>query len=480
MSKCYINFIILNCFTGGFGTIISPFLFEFKYKCKNILVAIIIGSIQILHFVHLLSLIFKFKFIDNFYDIIGGENILKPLMSDKYKIFINTTKEIGDTLDDYFYDGEINPNEILSKDSRISFLKVILITISGLSYINSNLTPFINLINDNKVNFKLLTYGIFNPGAGLFISGILFFNNMKDYKLIVSSIGVFFGILLMLCPYCLGIGLYLLKIIKDILNLGLIKFFFIYFGALGTIFSLIYSVLQNNLKKEDNTIIQFDINCEICSETYELESKFGIQTIIRIICNIFIPGSGIFSLLRKFGCHVGIVFIGLSQVVSGIYIYSFFVSLILKLKTDEEDMYILIAYFFSKYIAGILIIFFSDYFTERPTKYDGFAIFPLTILNLLSGGYGNLITIYNSNNCFCKNKFGNCIATFFKIIWCISGLFIQLEMIIIIITHDNSGLNVIISVIYSLYIFFSFIFHCVGRNKENEENSTGFHYLGTI
>lgn len=267
MSKCYINFIILNCFTGGFGTIISPFLFEFKYKCRNILVAIIIGSIQILHFVHLLSLIFKFKFIDNFYDIIGGENILKPLMSDKYKIFINTTKEIGDTLDDYFYDGEINPNEILSKDSRISFLKVILITISGLSYINSNLTPFINLINDNKVNFKLLTYGIFNPGAGLFISGILFFNNMKNYKLIVSLIGVFFGILLMLCPYILGIGLYLLKIIKDILNLGLIKFFFIYFGALGTIFSLIYSVLQNNLKKEDNTIIQFDINFEICSET---------------------------------------------------------------------------------------------------------------------------------------------------------------------------------------------------------------------
>jgi len=92
---------------------------------------------------------------------------------------------------------------------------------------------------------------------------------------------------------------------------------------------------------------------------YELESKFGIQTIIRIICNIFIPGSGIFSLLCKFGCHVGIVFIGLSQVASGIYIYSFFVSLILKLKTDEEDMYILIAYFFSKYIAGILIIFFQ-------------------------------------------------------------------------------------------------------------------------
>ncbi len=44
-------------------------------------------------------------------------------MSDKYQIFINTTKEIEDTLDDYIIENEIkiNPNEILSKDSIISF-----------------------------------------------------------------------------------------------------------------------------------------------------------------------------------------------------------------------------------------------------------------------------------------------------------------------------------------------------------------------
>ena len=91
-----------------------------------------IGIIQILHFVHILSILFKFQFIDNFYDIIRGENILKPFMSDKYKAFINTTKEIEDTFDEYFPDDEIDPNEILSKNSRISFLKIILVFFSGL------------------------------------------------------------------------------------------------------------------------------------------------------------------------------------------------------------------------------------------------------------------------------------------------------------------------------------------------------------
>ena len=484
MSKCCRNFIIfiLNCCTGGIGTIISPFLFKFKYNCRNILVAIIIGIIQILHFVHLLSLIFKFKFIDNFYDIIAGENILKPLMSDKYKIFINTTKEIEETLEDYTNEDEnemINPNEILSKDSRISFLKVILIIISSLSYINSNLNPLIDLINDNKANFKMLTLGISNPGAGLFILGILFFNKKECSNIIISLIGVIFGILLMLSPYCLGIGLYLVKIIKDILNLYWIKFLFIYFGTVGTIFSLIYGVLQNNLDKEDYENNQFDIDFKYCSKSYDIKSNFGKETIIRIICNIFIPGSGIFSLLCKFRCHVGIVFIGISQVVSGFFIYVIFLALFLN-KTGEKDenvALLFMTYFFSNYIAGILIIFISDYFTKRPTQYDGFAIFPLTILNLLTGGYGNLITIYNSNNCFCKNICENCIATFFKIIYCIIGFGLQFFILFVIFTDSDTTVTACFSVIYSLYIVLSFIFHCVGRNEENEDS---FLYLGTI
>ena len=63
-------------------------------------------------------------------------------MSDKYKIFINTTEEIGETIDTL--DGVvINPNEILNMEMRIRFLKIILVIISSLFYVNSNLTPII-------------------------------------------------------------------------------------------------------------------------------------------------------------------------------------------------------------------------------------------------------------------------------------------------------------------------------------------------
>ena len=127
-------------------------------------------------------------------------------MSDKYKIFINTTEEIGETIDTL--DGVvINPNEILNMEMRIRFLKIILVIISSLFYVNSNLTPIIDLLKKNKHDFKMITYGIFNPGAGLFISGILFFND-EDGKTIISLIGVLFGILLMFCPYILAAGFY--------------------------------------------------------------------------------------------------------------------------------------------------------------------------------------------------------------------------------------------------------------------------------
>lgn len=294
---------------------ISPFLLnKNNINCRNVLVAFMIGIIQILHFVHILSLIFKFQFINNFYDIIGGENLLKPFMSDKYKAFINETKEIEDNIDIV-----IKPDEIISKDSRISFLKIIIFVISSLSYVNSNITPFINLIKDKDLDFKMLTYGIFNPGAGIFVSGILFFNG-EYCKIIISLIGVLFGIILMFCPYLLGIGLYLVKIIKHILNLFLVKIITIYFGIVGMIFSLIYSILQNDLNKNNSKKTKeiFDINFEICSYSCEKKSNFGIVTIIRIIFNLVIPGSGIFSLLCNFGCHIGIFFIGLFQMISGL------------------------------------------------------------------------------------------------------------------------------------------------------------------
>ena len=280
------------------------------------------GCIQILHFVHILSIIIGFEFFNNFYDIIGGENILKPFMSDKYKNFLNITKNVSETIDHYIPDDinegiSINPNEIIPMNSRVSFLKIIILVISGLSYINSSLSPLINLIKDNQYNFKMLTYGIFNPGAGILISAILFFNDERYYKIIISLIGVLFGILLMFCPYILGAGLYLVKVIYDIINLCFIKILLIYIGVLGTIFSMLFSVLQNNLNYSSfssfNQIGIFDTDFILCSNKYNTKLKITIGGIIRLIANIILPGSGVLSLLCKYGCNIGIFIIGIIE-----------------------------------------------------------------------------------------------------------------------------------------------------------------------
>lgn len=313
----------------------------------------------------------------------------------------------------------------------------------------------------------MITYGIFNPGAGLFISGILFCND-EDGKTIISLIGVLFGILLMFCPYILAAGLYLLKVLNNILNLYLIKMFFIYFGTLWTIFSWVFSFLQKDLDEGNKN--QFNIHCEI-DKCYELElkSNFGSESILRIICNIFIPGSGIFSLLKKYGCHTGIVFIGIFQTIDGLFLYIIALSLILNIKKyDEADyifVFVILIFFISNYIPGTLIIFISDYCENRPKEYDGFAIFPLTILNILGGGFGDLITIDNTNNCFCKDTCGNCTAIFFKILFSIIGIFNRFLVLFAIFTDAEKSLIIISLVLYSVYIILSIIFHFVEKRK---------------
>ena len=318
----------------------------------------------------------------------------------------------------------IDPKEILAKNSRITFIKIILLTLSGFSYLNSSFIPLYNLINKKEITFKMLTLGIVNPVGGMFISSVLYFKN--DWKnLVISLIGNLIGIILMICPYFLGVGLYLTIILKSISNLFLFKIISICIGVSGTFFNLVFNILQKNLKNKLNQyeeINMFDIDCIICSEHYELKSYFGYFSIIRIICNILIPGSGIFSLLCKYGWTIGIFFTGIVIFFSGIEFLIIFISLLVNRSQDYEDIVLLFIFFTSTlllHLAGIIIIIISDYFPEKPEEYNGLAIFPLTLLNLISGGLGNLIVVDNSYNCSCENKFGNCIAVFFKILWSI-------------------------------------------------------------
>ncbi len=246
-------------------------------------------------------------------------------------------------------------------------------------------------------------------------------------------------------------------------------------GLIGTFFNLVFNFLQKDIDKNNQNTNIFDIKFKIDSETFEMESDFGYPSVLRIIFNIILPGSGIFSLLSKYGWSVGIFFTGIVIFFSGIEFLLIIIIVLfrlLELDDDDEMTYgLLYTSTLLIHIAGIIIIIISDYFEEKPEGYSGSAIFVLIFLNLISGGLGNLIII--DNNCCCENCFGNCIAVFFKIFWSIIGIALQEIMLFFIFFGINVwdyAAQTATFVILGIYIILSLIFHCKGKRKENKIN----------
>ena len=99
------------------------------------------------------------------------------------------------------------------------------------------------------------------------------------------------------------------------------------------------------------------------------------------------------------------------------------------------------------------------------------------MLNLISGGLGNLIVIDNSYNCLCENKFGNCIAVFFKILWSIIWICSQEAIIFLMFEDEIEGFVIFfLSIFFVIYFILSFIFHYVWKNKKKPSPN---YYLNT-
>ena len=84
--SCYqkVLVIVLNILTGGLGTMLVPFLNK-KRKIKTMIIAgILIGLIQILHFLHFFSVLTGVKYIENFYDHISDNKFLEKFFKVNY------------------------------------------------------------------------------------------------------------------------------------------------------------------------------------------------------------------------------------------------------------------------------------------------------------------------------------------------------------------------------------------------------------
>ena len=404
---------ILNILTGGFGTIITPFMNKKKKKLRLIFAGIFLGLFQIIHFLNFFSLFKGIKYIEDIYDIISDDKILETLFSN------NDSKAIP-----FFEDTKLNLAEIIKKESRKKFLKVCFGLISGLSYSNSFFTTLVNFMNEDlnetnkKLAYKVVLYSFLNPGGGIILSAFALFPFCaeKNVRGIVASIISFLiGIVIVFCPFSIGLGFYLYKLKSKMITLFPIKITLLFIGILGTFISFITSGINKNkiiesIRAIEEPLNAFDIIYKCGGDTITLTSTFDCKSIARLIGNIFIPGSGTMSLLCKYGCECGIFKIAIIQNIMG---GTFFISIILIIFgkgcdvfncKDENDLINEEKYIFSVmfidylytvglcfYFSGIVLIIITDY---MPHRYPDKKIIRVTvgfILNILTGGLGTML-----------------------------------------------------------------------------------------
>ena len=165
--------LFLNILTGGLGTLIEPFLNEKNRKKRLIFAAIILSFFQILHFLHAISLLNKVKFLEDIYDKICDDNVFEIIFGDGKKDD-NDAEEQSEQMQyfkSFIDDNKLNVAELISKNSRIKFLKECFVFISGMSYCNSIFSMLLDFMKDEKnkvLSYKVVLYSILNPGEELF------------------------------------------------------------------------------------------------------------------------------------------------------------------------------------------------------------------------------------------------------------------------------------------------------------------------
>ena len=109
-----------------------------KEKKRIIFSSILLSFFQILHFLHALSLLKGVKFLEDIYDSICDDKFFKTIFGDEEKDDNNEEQdEIIKLIKSFKEITDLNVAELISKKSRIKFLKECFSFISGMSYCNS-------------------------------------------------------------------------------------------------------------------------------------------------------------------------------------------------------------------------------------------------------------------------------------------------------------------------------------------------------
>ena len=459
LSTCQkIIIIFLNIFTGGIGTILVPFLNKKKTRKTMIFAGILIGLLEILHFLNLFSILLEVKYIQQFYDCISDDNFLKLFFETKDNNNVlnendnendNDSSVLGVVIDSL----KLNLNETIPKSERIKWIKRLFIILSGMSYCSSIFVASVNFINakpdspNYKLGLKIFFLNFFNPGTGIILSCFSLFpscdcsnDNYNIKGIVLSILGIIMGIIIMVCPISLCIGTYLVKLTNDIMTIFPVKITFIFIGITGTFISFILSGVNKKtiINSFKFNIRPLDIIVGCGSDLIYLASNFGCASFTRLVLNIICPGLGTLTLLIKYGCSF---FLFLTAIIQSIGGFSFFIILFTYIKGGKiggdlfstvlettsktpEDYKTVFNYFYTMglcfYFSGILIILVLDYMDKvEITPY--ISSFCFIVLTILTGGLGFTLFLPAFIVYFRIDRWGGNYSCFFLLLFPFGG-----------------------------------------------------------
>ena len=400
-------------------------------KKRIIFASILLAFFQILHFLHGFSLLTKVKFLEDFYDSISDDKVFEIIFGNEENDDKNEEKNALKDLIDIFKDEtKLNIPELISKKSRIKFLKECFGIINGMSYCNSIFSILLDIMDDNKnkiLSYKVVFYSIFNPGGGIILASFALIPSMDccNHKynikgIIICFISIILGLIVMLTPISLILGLYLTKVTNRMITLFPIKITLIFIGILGIFYSLITSGSNKKLIKEsydlfkekNETLLPFEIVYRFGKQLKVLSSELDSDSFCRLICNMIFPGSGTMSLICKYKCKTCLGIFGgavIQFLVGGLFflctiLINFRMSFLLPLFynicnflfSENEDINFvkLIDYLYTIglcfYFSGIFLILISSYLPKKDTSKE-LSRTAAIILNLFTGGLGTQI-----------------------------------------------------------------------------------------
>ena len=171
----------------------------------------------------------------------------------------------------------------------------------------------------NKIlSYKVVLYSILNPGGGIILASFALIPSVDCCRgiynikgIIICIISIIVGLIVMLTPISLILGLFLTKITARMITVFPLKITLIFIGVLGILLSIITSGYNKKLikdsldifKEKKEMLLPLEIPFKVGGKLEVLRADFGCESFSRLIANMIIPGSGTISLLCKNECN---------------------------------------------------------------------------------------------------------------------------------------------------------------------------------